>query len=71
MEDEMNLNTIRKAMPYIIPEADFDRKLNMSERNVTHTEDYIAKGVNDFTLPGLLRHMVIALLSRSEMTITG
>ncbi|MHB0838771.1 hypothetical protein ACVZCY_14845 [Klebsiella grimontii] len=48
----MNLNTIRKAMPYIIPEADFDRKLNMSEKNVTHTEGYIAKGVKDFTLPG-------------------
>ncbi|MCF6686033.1 hypothetical protein [Raoultella ornithinolytica] len=48
----MNLNSIRKAMPYIIPEADFDRKLNMSEKNVTHTEGYIAKGVQDFTLPG-------------------
>lgn len=39
-------------MPYIIPEADFDRKLNMSEKNVTHTEGFLAKGVQDFTLPG-------------------
>lgn len=48
----MNLNSIRKTMPYIIPEADFDRKLNMSEENVTHTEGFLAKGVQDFTLLG-------------------
>ncbi|HAN7432538.1 TPA: hypothetical protein IF402_002964 [Escherichia coli] len=48
----MRTNTTRKAMPYIIPEADFDRKLNMSEKNTSHTESYLAKGVVAFVLPG-------------------
>ncbi|EHL7920559.1 hypothetical protein ACWKBE_002051 [Enterobacter hormaechei] len=48
----MRTNRTRYDMPYIIPEADFDRKLNMSEKNVTHTEGFLAKGVQDFTLPG-------------------
>ncbi|EPG6292125.1 hypothetical protein L8T16_06845 [Enterobacter cloacae] len=48
----MRTNRTRNDMPYIIPEADFDRKLNMSEKNVTHTEGFLAKGVQDFTLPG-------------------
>ena len=52
MEDDMRTNRTRYDMPYIIPEADFDRKLNMSEKNVTHTEGFLAKGVQDFTLPG-------------------
>lgn len=42
------------TMPYLIPEADFDRKLNMTERNIVHTDEFINRGVVGFDLPGFV-----------------
>ncbi|MDC9615365.1 hypothetical protein ABLB69_15515 [Xenorhabdus khoisanae] len=38
-------------MPYLIPDADFDLKLSLLDKNVEHTKSFIEKGVIDFHLP--------------------
>ncbi|MBS9424082.1 hypothetical protein [Photorhabdus caribbeanensis] len=38
----------------LIPESDFDIKLNMTEKNVEHTQAFIEHGVQDFSLPGFV-----------------
>lgn len=57
----------KNTMPYLIREADFDRKLNMTENNITHTDAFISKGAVDFALPGfVLPHGYRLLKSRTE-----
>lgn len=63
----MRRTETKNTMPYLIPEADFDRKLNMTENNVTHTGAFISKGVVDFALPGFVLPYGYRLLkSRTE-----
>ncbi|MCT8351520.1 hypothetical protein [Photorhabdus kayaii] len=50
----MNDYKVKEKMPVLIPEADFDIKLNMTEKNVEHTQAFIERGVKDFSLPGLV-----------------
>ncbi|WP_275556625.1 hypothetical protein [Mixta sp. Marseille-Q2659] len=45
---------VNQRMPLLIPAAGFDAKLNMSERNVEHTEAFMRAGVRDFALPGFV-----------------
>ncbi|OTA18966.1 phage protein [Xenorhabdus beddingii] len=37
-------------MPYLIPDADFDLKLSLLDKNIEHTKNFIEKGVIDFHL---------------------
>ena len=48
------LLTIRNenSMPRLIPEADFNIKLKMPSRNIDHTRQFLAKGVEDVALDG-------------------
>ena len=48
------LLTIRNdnAMPRLIPEADFNIKLKMPSKNVDHTRQFLAEGVEDIALDG-------------------
>jgi len=46
------LREANRVMPEEISDADFSRKLNITERNLVHTHDYLNKGVIDFHLPG-------------------
>lgn len=50
----MRRQATTNTMPYLIPEADFDRKLNMTENNISHTAAFISKGAVDFSLPGFV-----------------
>ncbi len=38
----------------LIPEVDFDIKLNMTEKNAENTQAFIERGVKDFSLPGFV-----------------
>lgn len=40
------------TMPLLIPSAEFDAKLLRTESNHTHTEAFLAKGVDDYHVPG-------------------
>ncbi len=50
----MNSYTVKEKMPVLIPEADFNIKLNMTEKNVEHTQAFIESGVKVFSLPGFV-----------------
>ncbi|CDL80950.1 hypothetical protein [Xenorhabdus szentirmaii] len=38
-------------MPFIIGDADFNKKLRMPSKNVEHTQSFLDNGVTDYTLP--------------------
>ncbi|WNY87405.1 hypothetical protein [Leclercia adecarboxylata] len=44
----------KNKMPFEIPSASFDTKLNMTEKNIEHTEAFIRAGVKEFALPGFV-----------------
>lgn len=46
-----NNTTGEPIMPYLIPDADFNLKLSLLDKNVEHTKSFIEKGVIDFHLP--------------------
>ncbi|NHB91360.1 hypothetical protein [Photorhabdus cinerea] len=50
----MSNDTVEEKMPALIPQADFNIKLNMTEKNVAHTQAFIERGVRDFSLPGFV-----------------
>ncbi|QZN94107.1 hypothetical protein [Symbiopectobacterium purcellii] len=50
----MQTATKNSTMPYMIPEADFDRKLSVVKNNIEHTHAFLKKGVVDFSLPGFV-----------------
>lgn len=50
----MQTFTVNRRMPLLIPSAGFDAKLNMTEKNIEHTEAFMASGVKDFSLPGFV-----------------
>ncbi|MBP2168047.1 hypothetical protein J2125_001239 [Erwinia toletana] len=50
----MQTNLVNDRMPLLIPSAGFDTKLSMTEKNIEHSESFIASGVNEFSLPGFV-----------------
>lgn len=50
----MHTYLVSQRMPLLIPAAGFDIKLNMSEKNIEHTEAFMDAGVRDFSLPGFV-----------------
>ncbi|WP_033576293.1 phage protein [Dickeya chrysanthemi] len=50
----MQTATPKNTMPYLIQQADFDRKLSIIKNNVEHTHTFLQKGVIDFPLPGFV-----------------
>ncbi|WP_340616922.1 hypothetical protein [Xenorhabdus entomophaga] len=49
-----NNTTGEPIMPYLIPDAEFNRKLHTSERNREHTKTFLENGAKDFTFPGFI-----------------
>ncbi|MBA5202188.1 hypothetical protein H2Y57_00530 [Pectobacterium aroidearum] len=59
--------TVNHLMPLNIHDAGFNAKLNVTEKNVEHTTDFLQKGVGDFSLPGYTTpHGYRLLKSRSD-----
>ncbi len=50
----MRLTKVNWFMPYNIPDAGFNTKLNVTENNIEHTSAFLEKGVRDFVLPGFV-----------------
>ncbi len=50
----MNKYIANEKMPLLIPAAGFDAKLSMTEKNIEHTEAFMASGVKEFSLPGFV-----------------
>ncbi|AKP35053.1 hypothetical protein [Yersinia aleksiciae] len=48
----MNKFIANENMPFNIPEAGFNTKLNVTGNNIEHTTAFMSKGVVDFSLPG-------------------
>lgn len=48
----MRLTKVNRAMPYNIPDAGFNAKLNVTDNNIEHTTAFIEKGASDFVLSG-------------------
>jgi len=44
--------TANEKMPYNIPDAGFNAKLNVTGNNIEHTTSFMQKGVEEFSLPG-------------------
>ncbi|MBE5213274.1 hypothetical protein IG611_01565 [Pectobacterium sp. A535-S3-A17] len=59
--------TANHLMPLNIPDAGFNAKLSVTEKNVEHTTAFLQKGVVDFSLPGYTTpHGYRLLRSRSD-----
>ncbi|AIU88335.1 hypothetical protein [Pectobacterium odoriferum] len=63
----MNRSIANQVMPLNIPDAGFNAKLSVTEKNVEHTTAFLQKGVEDFSLPGYTTpHGYRLLKSRSD-----
>ncbi|MEX6316134.1 hypothetical protein AB6G19_23330 [Providencia manganoxydans] len=52
MHNEPSLSRTPLSMPYMIPDADFNKKLKITYKNVEATEQFLNEGVVDFSIPG-------------------
>ncbi|WJV60996.1 hypothetical protein PCO87_13795 [Pectobacteriaceae bacterium C52] len=50
----MNKSIANDRMPLNILDASFNKKLNMTDNNIEHTAEFVARGVAEFTLPGFV-----------------